>query len=49
MPSRRHQNRRRPVAQGLALRRPPAWPVLDRDLLTAAVGLLALGALLLLG
>lgn len=49
MPSRTQPNRRRPQARAVALPRPPTLPVIDRDLLTAAVGLLALGALLLLG
>lgn len=47
---RRPQNRRRrPAARALALRPPPALPALDRDAVTALVGLAALAAALLAG
>ena len=46
---RSHQNRRRPVARAAALRPPPAFPAIDREVVTAAVGLALLATALLLG
>jgi len=43
------ENRRRPTARAVALRPPPVLPALDRELVTAALGLALLGAALLLG
>jgi hypothetical protein len=45
---RSRENRRRPVARAVALRPPPQLPVLDRDLVTAALGVTLLVAALLL-
>lgn len=44
---RRPQNRRRSAARALALRPPPALPALDRDAVTALLGLAALAVALL--
>ena len=46
---RRTENRRRTNVRVAALRPPPSFPSLDREVLTAAVGLAVLGAALLLG
>lgn len=43
------ENRRRPTARAVALRPPPHLPALDRELVTAALGVLLLAAALLLG
>ena len=46
---RRTENRRRPTARAVALRPPPVLPSLDRELVTAALGVVLLGAALLFG
>ena len=46
---RRPQNRRRAAARALALRPPTPLPSLDRDAVTALLGLAALAAALLAG
>lgn len=45
----RHANRRRPFAHAVALRPPPRLPTIDREWLSAALGVALLGAALLLG
>ncbi|MCM2334308.1 MAG: hypothetical protein NDI82_10220 [Anaeromyxobacteraceae bacterium] len=46
---RRPENRRRTIVHAAALRPPPSFPAVDREALTAAVGLAVLVAALLLG
>ena len=47
--SRPTENRRRTAVRAAALRPPPPFPAVDREVLTAAVGLATLVAALLLG